>query len=108
MGKNKKTHHSAETARKASSSTWRKTMKDAIERNLSEIPKNDQKTVNVFSESLRALARNVMTADQIVLDSKVHNTILADYPGLFNYEQSPTQNFVWKLICSLQELDGTC
>ena len=82
-------------------------MKDIIQRKLPGILKGKMKTVNLFIESVRALARNSMAAEQMYMESKDNNVhiIPADYPGLFEHHQSPTQSFVRKLICNLQELD---
>lgn len=82
-------------------------MKDIIERKLPGIPTNTKKMVNIFVESVRALARNSITAEQMYLASKQQNVHiqLADYPNLFKHNQSPTESFVRKLICNLQELD---
>lgn len=48
-----------------------------------------------------------MTAEEIYQDSVRNNIKIVpkDYPSLFDHQQTPTGNFVRKLICSLQELD---
>jgi DNA invertase Pin-like site-specific DNA recombinase len=85
----------------------RDTLKKILERQLPGLPEDKQKTVFLFVESVRALARNSMVSEQIYLTSKANNVTIIphDYPTLFTHQETPTGNFVRKLVCSLQELD---
>ena len=85
----------------------RHTLKDIVRRRFPGMPASKQKTIHAFVESVRALARNSMTAEEIYQDSVRNNIKIVpkDYPSLFDHQQTPTGNFVRKLICSLQELD---
>ena len=85
----------------------RETLKSVLERKLPDMPKDKAKTVHLFVESVRALARNSMVAEQVYQVSKDNNIVVIpkDYPALFAHNQTPTENFVRKLVCALQELD---
>lgn len=85
----------------------RKTLKDILERKLPDMPKDKAKTVHLFVESVRALARNSMVAEQVYQESRKNNVkiVSKDYPALFAHNQTPTENFVRKMVCALQELD---
>ena len=85
----------------------RETLKNILERKLPDMPKDKAKTVHLFVESVRALARNSMVAEQVYQESRKNNVRIVpkDYPALFAHNQTPTENFVRKMVCALQELD---
>ena len=85
----------------------RKTMKQVLEQRLPSLPADKKKNINLFVESVRALARSAAAAEQMYLTSKDNNVhiIPRDFPSLFTHTASPTESFVRKIICSLQELD---
>lgn len=82
-------------------------LKQILERKLPGMPEERKRTVHVFVESVRALARNAMVGEEIYKQSKKNNINIPpqDYATLFSHSDTPTGNFIRKLICSLQELD---
>ena len=71
------------------------------------LPADTQKTMFLFVESVRALARNSMVCEQIYKTSKENNVTIVpqDFPNLFTHSETPMGNFIRKLVCNLQELD---
>ena len=82
-------------------------LKQILERKLPGMPEERKRTVHVFVGSVRALARNAMVGEEIYKQSKKNNINILpqDYATLFSHSETPTGNFIRKLICSLQELD---
>lgn len=67
----------------------------------------DPRKLLVFVESARAVARDAMVGEQLYQASKASGVriIPADMPGLFNHNPSPAENFIRKIMMSVQELD---
>ena len=71
----------------------RATLKQILERKLPGMPEERKRTVHVFVESVRALARNAMVGEEIYKQSKKNiNIIPQDYPTLFSHSETPTGN----------------
>ena len=67
----------------------------------------DPRKLLVFVESARAVARDAMVGEQLYLASKASGAriVPADMPNLFSHNPSPAENFIRKIMMSVQELD---
>jgi len=67
----------------------------------------DPRKLLVFVESARAVARDAMVGEQLYQASKATGAriVPADMPNLFSHNPTPAENFIRKIMMSVQELD---